>query len=131
MNKLYKIEVYVPEAHLDKLKESIFDAGAGKIGSYDCCCWEVQGTGQFRPLESSDPFLGRVGELEQVREIKVETVCSEKSISSVLDAINKSHPYETPAYQYWLVNDNIGSKSNKFTYAGNINTGKREEADGL
>jgi len=129
LNKLYKIEVYVPETHLDKLKEAIFDAGAGKIGSYDCCCWEVPGTGQFRPLDSSDPFLGRVGELEEVREIKVETVCSEQSISSVVEAINRIHPYETPAYQYWAVNDCIGLKRKKFSYVGNWETEKREKAD--
>ena len=125
MIKLYKIEVYIPETHLDKVKEAIFDAGAGKIGSYDCCCWEVAGRGQFRPLESSDPFLGRAGELEQVREIKVETVCSEKNINSVVEAINRSHPYETPAYQYWAVNNDIGFKHNKFSYVDNMSTEKK------
>lgn len=89
---------YVPLSHLEKVKESVFDVGAGKIGNYDRCAFETEGTGQFRALTGSSPFLGVKGELEKVREIKVEMVVEDDKIEQVVKALKKAHPYETPAY---------------------------------
>ena len=100
---IYKIEFYVPETHLDKVKNAVFSAGAGKIGNYDCCSWQTFGTGQFRPLDGSKPFIGEKGKTETVQEYKVELVCDSKYINNVIEALKKSHPYETPAYQYWEI----------------------------
>jgi hypothetical protein len=98
-----KLEFYVPKDHVEKVKEAVFAAGAGKIGNYDKCCWCSEGTGQFRPLEGSDPFLGSKGEVERVPEMKVEMVCDDDAIDAVVEALKKAHPYETPAYQHWKV----------------------------
>jgi len=100
---MYKLEFYVPPMQLDAVKTAIFEAGAGRIGNYDCCCWETSGTGQFRPLDGSNPFIGQTGSIEQVAEVKVEMVCAEEYIEAVVAALKEAHPYETPAYQYWLV----------------------------
>ena len=102
--KIYKIEFYVPESDLEHVKTKIFEAGAGKIGNYDSCCWVTPGTGQFRPLAGSNPYIGNKGEIETVEEYKVELICSEKDLSKSIEALIQSHPYETPAYQYWAVN---------------------------
>ncbi len=91
----------MPESHLKKVKDAIFKAGAGVIGNYSCCCWQTKGTGQFRPLEGSHPFLGEKGQIETVLEYKVELVCAIELIDEVVAALKQSHPYETPAYQYW------------------------------
>ncbi len=56
---MYKLCYYVPESHLEVTKQAIFDAGAGRVGNYDCCCWQVRGQGQFRPLPGSQPFIGQ------------------------------------------------------------------------
>jgi len=104
MIKLFKIEVYVPEKYCEKLKLAMFNAGAGKLGNYDCCSWQTAaGTGQFRPLKGSSPFLGKTDEIEKVEEIKIELVCGEKYLEKVISSIKKNHPYETPAFQYWQV----------------------------
>ncbi len=100
---MYKFEFFVPPMQLDTVKYAVFKAGAGRIGNYDCCCWETSGTGQFRPLDGSNPFVGETGKIEQVAEVKVEMVCAEKYIEPVIAALKKAHPYETPAYQYWRV----------------------------
>lgn len=89
---------YVPESHLEKVKDAIFAAGAGKIGNYDSCSWQTKGVGQFRPLENSQPHLGKIGKVEAVVEWKVEVVCEKTRIHDVLAAFQKAHPYETPAY---------------------------------
>ncbi len=103
MRECRKIEFYVPDSHLEKVKEALFAAGAGRLGNYDKCCWQVQGAGQFRPLEGSDPFLGRQGELERCAEWKVELLCEPERLEAAIEALKEAHPYETPAYQSWRV----------------------------
>jgi hypothetical protein len=95
---MLSIVFYCPEPDLEAVKEAMFAAGAGRIGSYDRCCWQAKGTGQFRPLAGSDPAIGRVGELERVDEWKVEMVCEESVVGAVVSALRAAHPYETPAY---------------------------------
>lgn len=92
------LQVYVPESHLESVKAALFAAGAGRIGNYDSCCWQTKGTGQFRPLENSNPFLGKQGAVERVDEWKIELVCEESLLPKVLEALKAAHPYETPAY---------------------------------
>lgn len=95
---MYKICFFVPEEHAETVKEAMFAAGAGKIGDYDSCCWQIAGQGQFRPLEGSQPFLGQQGEVERVREYKVEMVCAEGRMDAAIQALLAAHPYEEPAY---------------------------------
>ena len=95
---MYKLCYYVPQSHLEITKQAVFDAGAGCIGDYDSCCWQVEGEGQFRPLPGSRPFLGRPGEVEQVKEYRVEMVCCDEHIAQVVAALKQAHPYEEPAY---------------------------------
>ncbi len=95
---MYKICVYVPENSVEKVKQALFDAGAGRIGNYANCCWQTSGTGQFRPLENSHPAIGSRGIVEQVSEIKIELVCINSRVKQAIQAIKQSHPYEEPAY---------------------------------
>ena len=104
MDKCYKLEFYVPETHVAEVKAAVFDAGGGRIGNYDNCCWQCTGTGQFRPCPGSNPFIGSQDVIEEVTEIKVELICSGEHLQSVIAALKQSHPYETPAFQYWPVN---------------------------
>jgi structural toxin protein (hemagglutinin/hemolysin) RtxA len=95
---MFHIAFYVPEEFAQKVKEAMFQAGAGTLGNYDRCSFEYRGIGQFRPLLGSDPFLGRSGELEKVPELKVEMICKKECLSAAITALKTSHPYETPAY---------------------------------
>ncbi len=100
---MYQISVYVPETHNEQVKAALFDAGAGRIGQYDCCAWQTLGQGQFRPLKNSTPFIGAEGKVEQVAEYKLELVCQEKFIKQALQALIKAHPYEEPAYSVYKI----------------------------
>lgn len=91
---------YVPESHLELVKNAVFEAGAGAYNDYDCCCWSTKGLGQFRPLKGSNPFLGKSGIVEGVVEYKVETVCSSSNREAVLAAFYEAHPYEEPAFGF-------------------------------
>ncbi|MFA6931074.1 MAG: NGG1p interacting factor NIF3 [Lentisphaeria bacterium] len=99
----YRLDIYVPENHLETLKTALFAAGAGCLGNYDSCCFQSLGSGQFRPSVQAKPFLGEAGKLEQVQEWKLEMIFSDEVLSEVLAALRKVHPYETPAFQYWRV----------------------------
>ena len=76
----------------------MFEAGAGRVGNYDCCAWQTRGEGQFRPLDGSTPFLGNQGQIETVIEHKLEMVCEEQCLEAVIAALKRAHPYEEVAY---------------------------------
>jgi len=95
---MYKLGVYIPETHVDEVKQAIFAAGAGRIGNYDNCCWQIAGVGQFRPLPGSQPFAGCQGTVESVPETRVELVVDDNLIRAVLAALRSAHPYEEPAF---------------------------------
>ncbi len=102
---MYKLCFFVPASHLQPVKEALFAAGAGRIGDYDQCCWQVEGIGQFRPLPGSQPFIGAQGQVEQVAEWKVEMVVADALIHAAVEALKASHPYETPAFEVWRLAD--------------------------
>lgn len=95
---MYKLCFYVPESHLEVVKAAVFAAGAGRIGAYDSCCWQVKGQGQFRPLAGSRPFIGMQDAVEAVEEYRVEMVCSDEHVRAAVAALKLAHPYEEPAY---------------------------------
>lgn len=95
---MYKLCFYVPASHLEPVKQAVFSAGAGRIGKYDSCCWQVLGQGQFRPLDGSTPFLGQQGVVEVVPEYRVEMVCEVPFIKDAVAALLEAHPYEEPAW---------------------------------
>ncbi len=95
---MYKLVIFVPESHLQQVKTAMFEAGAGKIGNYDQCCWQIQGNGQFRPLADSNPHTGTQGKLEIIDEWRVETVVADEYLKAVIVALKQAHPFETPAF---------------------------------
>lgn len=100
---MYKLVFFVPESHKESVKQAVFAAGAGRYQAYDSCSWETLGTGQFKPLSGSQPFIGEQDKVETVAEYRVETICSDENIKAVLTALVDVHPYETPAYEVWPV----------------------------
>ncbi|MFZ5724159.1 MAG: NGG1p interacting factor NIF3 [Pseudomonadota bacterium] len=95
---MYQLFFYVPETHLETVKAALFAAGAGRLGLYEHCCWQVKGQGQFRPLAGADPHIGTVGAVEQVDEYRVEMVVDAPHLPAVLAALHDAHPYETVAH---------------------------------
>ncbi|WP_117234752.1 NGG1p interacting factor NIF3 [Vibrio maerlii] len=94
-----KIVFFVPIEDAEKVKDAVFAAGAGKIGDYDRCCFQIEGMGQFRPLDGAQPHLGKHNELETVRELRVELVSDDQFVKPSIDALLKAHPYEEVAFE--------------------------------
>jgi hypothetical protein len=95
---LDKLVVFVPHGDAERLVDALAAAGAGRIGDYERCAWQVAGEGTFRPLAGANPTLGRVGEIERVPEARVEMVLSRRRRRGVLAALRSAHPYEEPAF---------------------------------
>ena len=102
---MFKLCCYIPESHVETVKTALFEAGAGRIGNYEHCAWQVLGQGQFRPLAGSQPFIGTQDSLETVAEYRVEMVCADQFIARVIDALRQAHPYEEPAFDVIRVED--------------------------
>ena len=95
---MHLLTFYVPKSHCEEVKGALFARGAGRLGGYDSCSWEVEGTGQFRPLPGSSPYIGTELRLERLAEMRVEMMCSDEVIAQVVDELLRVHPYEVPAY---------------------------------
>ncbi|MFX1782677.1 Nif3-like dinuclear metal center hexameric protein [Prescottella equi] len=102
--------VMVPTTDTVRIREALFAAGAGELGDYRECSWTVTGDGQFRPLPGAAPTLGVVGEVETVREDRVEVIAPRRSRARILDALRAAHPYEEPAFDVFETADFPGSR---------------------
>lgn len=108
--ELKKLVVFVPHEQLDQVRSAMFLAGAGHIGAYDSCSFNLEGKGTFRGSEGTDPFVGRPGEVHQEPETRVETIVPSHRASKVIAAMIGAHPYEEVAYDLYPL-DNIYSEA--------------------
>lgn len=111
--------VKVPAADADAVKDAVFAAGAGALGDYRECSFDVAGRGQFRPVGGADPHIGAVGELEHVDEVKVEFVAPARLRRDVHAALVAAHPYEEPAFDV-LESRAMGLDPEKATGIGRV-----------
>ena len=95
-NYLYKIVTYVPQSHIEKVKQAMWSAGAGTIGAYDCCSYASEGNGTFRAHDGCNPFIGEINELHTEPELRLEMVVPKDKSGRVVAAIHLAHPYEEP-----------------------------------
>jgi len=107
-DRILKLVTFVPEAYLDKVRDAVFDAGAGVSGNYDRCSFVSHGTGSFRGNEGSDPFIGEPGKMHFEKEIRFETVMYSHLKDTVISAMLKAHPYEEVAFDVYPLSNRIG-----------------------
>ncbi|MDR2682793.1 MAG: Nif3-like dinuclear metal center hexameric protein [Dysgonamonadaceae bacterium] len=98
---LQKLVTFVPVAQAGQLRQALFNAGAGQIGNYDSCSYNIAGEGTFRAGENTRPFCGKTGELHTEAEIRIETILPAYRKNAVLRALLLTHPYEEPAYDLY------------------------------
>jgi dinuclear metal center YbgI/SA1388 family protein len=96
-----KIVFFCPIADAEKVRTAIFDAGAGHIGAYDCCAFQLEGEGSFRAGDSANPHVGKKGEIHFEKELRIETVVPNHLENQVVQAMIAAHPYEEVAYDLY------------------------------
>lgn len=100
-DNLKKLVVFVPVSHHKQVRDAILHAGAGWIGAYSHCSFNIPGTGTFLPQDGADPFIGKQGKMEETDEIRIETVVPVSIQRKVVQAMLKAHPYEEVAYDLY------------------------------
>lgn len=98
---LLKLVTFVPEAYAEMMRAALFNAGAGHIGGYDACSFNLAGEGTFRAGADTHPFAGRVGELHTEREVRIETILPAYREAAVRRALLSVHPYEEPVFDFY------------------------------
>jgi dinuclear metal center YbgI/SA1388 family protein len=108
---IFKLVTFTVAENAEKLRSSLFAAGAGQIGNYSNCSFNSTGTGTYQGNENSDPEIGERFEFVEADEIKIEVTFEKQLKNTVLKALFANHIYEEVAYEiYSLENQyqNIG-----------------------
>ena len=98
---LKKLVTFVPAEHAAKLREALFQAGAGHIGNYDSCSFNIDGQGTFKGNEETNPFVGKKGELHVETETRIETIFPQHLKNKIISTLLKNHPYEEVAFDIY------------------------------
>lgn len=107
INLLNKLVTYAPINAADKVRNALFDAGAGSIGNYSDCSFNVEGKGTFKGNENSHPAIGKKGELHFENEMRIEVVFESWRRNNILTALKNNHPYEEVAYDIYSLNNSL------------------------
>jgi dinuclear metal center YbgI/SA1388 family protein len=100
---LRKLVVFVPEENVDAVAKALAEVGAGVIGDYTECTFRTAGTGTFRGGDETNPYLGEKGRLEEVEEVRIETVVPAHTQRRAVEAASAAHPYEEMALDVYPV----------------------------
>ncbi|MDH6533425.1 Nif3-like dinuclear metal center hexameric protein [Parabacteroides sp. 52] len=98
---LLKLVTFVPTSHAEFVRTALFKAGAGNIGNYDSCSFNLEGDGSYRAKEAAHPFRGEIGELHLEQEVRIETILPAYKRMAVTRALRSVHPYEEPAFDFY------------------------------
>lgn len=99
--KLQKLVVYVPQSHYEAVRQAIVKCNKATIGNYIGCTFGAEGIGTFMPLEGSTPYLGKMDQLEAVKEVRLECMVEPSQVQELMDIIKRVHPYEEVAYDLY------------------------------
>ena len=100
-NGLSKLITFSPVAYAQKVREALFNAGAGHIGNYDSCSFSVKGLGTFRAGEGAEPFVGKKHEIHSEEEERIEAIFPKYLEGRLIEALQQNHPYEEVAYDIY------------------------------
>lgn len=104
-NSLSKLVTFIPKQNTAAVLEALHAAGAGQIGNYNNCSFQVEGTGTFKPNEAANPHIGKANEQEFVQESRIEVIFPAYAEKAILKALREAHPYEEVAYYVTALNN--------------------------
>jgi len=102
---LKKLVFFCPTNETERVRQTLFTAGAGTIGKYDSCSFNTSGIGTFRANEGTAPFVGEIDELHEEKESRIEMIIPAFKEKAVILALLKSHPYEEVAYDVYPISN--------------------------
>jgi dinuclear metal center YbgI/SA1388 family protein len=96
---IHKLTTYVPVKNAENLRHALFNVGAGNLGNYDNCSFNISGKGTYKGNEESNPHIGKKGELHTENEIQINITFEKHLESEILQTLHANHPYEEVAYE--------------------------------
>ena len=106
-----KLITFVPINNADTIREALFEVGAGAIGNYSECSFNINGTGTFNGNQTSNPVIGKKGIHQKEEETQIGITFPKHLENKILKTLRKIHPYEEVAYEITTLenyNQNIG-----------------------
>jgi putative NIF3 family GTP cyclohydrolase 1 type 2 len=103
-----KLVTFVPSEALEAVSDALIAAGAGTVGRYRGCSFRSEGLGTFTAGERATPTVGRIGEREDVEEVRLEMVVAQSGLGPAVSALLATHPYEEPAFDIFDATSNAG-----------------------
>ncbi len=104
---LRKLVVFCPLNEAEKVRQAIFNTGAGYIGNYDSCSFNLEGSGSFRANENADPYVGEIGKLHFEKEVRIESVYPVYKEKEIISSMITAHPYEEVAYDIYPISNEL------------------------
>ncbi|WP_288371833.1 Nif3-like dinuclear metal center hexameric protein [uncultured Algoriphagus sp.] len=95
---LSKLTFFVPEDAKNQVLDAVYQTGAGQIGEYKNCSFQVNGMGTFTPSDAANPYSGKAGVPSYEAEVRAEVILPKYLSQKVVSAMKKSHPYEEVAF---------------------------------
>ncbi len=122
-NLLSKIVTYCPVEKADEVRVAMFNAGAGNIGNYDECSYNLEGMGTYKGGAGTNPYAGTTGQAHKEQETRIETIIPNHKVNAVIRDLISAHPYEEVAYDVYKL-------ENKHPNVGSGIIGELEELEG-
>ncbi|TLP81073.1 Nif3-like dinuclear metal center hexameric protein [Maribacter sp. ACAM166] len=97
-NTLKKLTTYIPLDSVEKVREVLFNAGAGKIGNYSNCSFSTEGKGTYKAHDNANPVKGIIGETHTEKEVMLTCIFGKADEHTIVNSLIESHPYEEVAY---------------------------------
>ncbi len=104
-NSINKLTTYIPKKDAEALRKKLFEAGAGSIGNYKNCSFNVEGAGSFKAMENANPTIGKIGETHYENEIQIGVTFPQHLEGKILKTLFDHHPYEEVAYEVITLNN--------------------------
>jgi len=117
-DNLKKLICYCPKEHSEKVRNAIFKAGAGSIGNYDNCSFNINGEGTFKANLKANPFVGEKEKIHTESETRIEVLLPNHISNKVISAMKEAHPYEEVAFD--IINTEINDTTTGFGLIGEL-----------
>lgn len=98
-NHIRKLVTFTVPENVEKVRNALFEAGAGTIGKYENCSFTSEGIGTYFGNENSNPVIGNRFEFVEAEEIKIEVTFEKQLEGKILKTLFENHIYEEVAYE--------------------------------
>lgn len=94
-----KLTTYVPKKEASQLREALFNIGAGSIGNYNYCSFNIEGTSTFNANENANPTKGKKGITQYEKEVQISITYAKHLETAIVKTLLQTHSYEEVAHE--------------------------------